>query len=314
MESYKDKECKATIYDWRYGSYHDSMPLPVGVEVSLNPADCSLVRIAENVVAENTVWIDMDAPEVASVRKLKIIVEPYASASIVIRDNRAPQYQNSKVETFETIDIEVGEGAKLDLTEIENTSENNTRNATMNLRQQASSQVSINSFTLKNGVTRNKFYCDFAGEDAGLRLYGGGLVPSTKLSNFSRIAHNVPRCKSDELFKYIVEGNGVGEFEGLIYVAPHAEKTEAYQASRNLVENDESRVYSKPQLEIYNDDVKCSHGCAVGQLDPLQLFYLRTRGIPLEQARRLLRNAFMDDLYAAIADEDLRKYCAHDFE
>lgn len=89
-------------------------------------------------------------------------------------------------------------------------------------------------------------------------------------------------------------------------MAPGAVKTEAYQANRNLVGAPEAKMYSKPQLEIYNDDVKCSHGCAIGQLDPMQVFYMRTRGLTEETARQLLRQAFMADVIAAVDVPSLR--------
>ena len=123
---------------------------------------------------------------------------------------------------------------------------------------------------------------------------------SRKVSTYSRINHAVPRCQSDELFKYAVDDNARADFTGRIHVAPRRGKTEAYQSNRSLVGSDSSKVFSKPQLEIYNDDVKCSHGCAIGQLDPMQMFYMRTRGLPEADARLLLRQAFMADVIDAV--------------
>lgn len=126
------------------------------------------------------------------------------------------------------------------------------------------------------------------------------------LSTYSRIEHAVPRCHSDELFKYSVDDEAYADFIGRIYVAEGAEKTEAYQSNRSLVCSDTAKVSSRPQLEIYNDDVKCSHGSATGQLDPMQLFYMRTRGLSEETARLLLRQAFMADVIDAVAIDSLR--------
>ena len=104
----------------------------------------------------------------------------------------------------------------------------------------------------------------------------------------------------------MVDGNATGAFAGLIYVAEGASKTEAYQSNRNLVGSDTAVMHSKPQLEIYNDDVKCSHGTAIGQLDEKQLFYMMTRGISEEQARLMLKQAFMSDVIEGISLSPLR--------
>ena len=161
--------------------------------------------------------------------------------------------------------------------------------------------------TLYNGTTLNEFFTRFAGRHARLRMLGMGIEDdSRRLDTYSRISHDVPECNTDELFKYVVDGNAVGAFAGLIYVAGGAVKTEAYQSNRNLVGSDNARMHSKPQLEIYNDDVKCSHGTAIGQLDEKQLFYMMTRGLSESQARLMLKQAFMSDVIDGISLPPLR--------
>ena len=105
----------------------------------------------------------------------------------------------------------------------------------------------------------------------------------------------------------MVDDDAAASFEGMIYVAPGAVKTEAYQSNRNIVGSDTARMYSRPQLEIYNDDVKCSHGSAVGRLDAMQLFYMRTRGLPEATARLLLKQAFMADVIEGVRLKPLRE-------
>ncbi|MDE6028495.1 MAG: SufD family Fe-S cluster assembly protein, partial [Muribaculaceae bacterium] len=117
---------------------------------------------------------------------------------------------------------------------------------------------------------------------------------------------DVPRCKSDELFKFSVDDYSRGAFTGRIYVAEGAVKTEAYQSNRNLVGSDNARMESKPELEIYNDDVKCSHGSTVGQLDRVQMFYMRTRGLDEPTALLLLKQAFMADIIDGVRVDALR--------
>ena len=159
----------------------------------------------------------------------------------------------------------------------------------------------ISGMTLRNGMTRNEYHTSFEGPGASLRLYGMGMESGARvLDNYSHIRHNSGRCHTDELFKYIVEDEARGAFTGKIYVAPGASLTEAYQSNRNIVDSDRARMFSKPQLEIYNDDVKCSHGSATGRLDEMQLFYMRSRGLSLEEATLLLKQAFMADVLDAV--------------
>ena len=129
---------------------------------------------------------------------------------------------------------------------------------------------------------------------------------SRSVSTYTRINHDAARCHSDELFKFTLDDKAQGSFTGRIYVAPGAVKTEAYQSNRNLVSTDTARMISKPELEIYNDDVKCSHGCAIGQLDAMQLFYMRTRGLDESTARLLLKQAFMADVISGVRIDSLR--------
>ena len=106
----------------------------------------------------------------------------------------------------------------------------------------------------------------------------------------------MPACNSRELFKYILDENAKGNFLGRIQVAEGASKTEAFQINRNICLTKEARMYTKPQLEIYNDDVKCSHGATIGQLDDNAMFYMRQRGISEKEARLLLMSAFAADV------------------
>lgn len=111
-----------------------------------------------------------------------------------------------------------------------------------------------------------------------------------------RTVHNVPDCTSNSLVKGIAGGSGVGEFRGLVYVAPDAQRTDARQQSRNILLSDAARIVTKPQLEIYADDVKCSHGATVGQMDAEAIFYMQQRGLSLAQARRLQIEGFAGDV------------------
>ena len=117
-----------------------------------------------------------------------------------------------------------------------------------------------------------------------------------QVDTYTHITHVVPHCTSNELFKNVLDERAVGVFSGRIFVNEGAQKTEAYQTNRNMCLTSDARMYSKPQLEIYADDVKCSHGMTTGQLDEQALFYMQSRGLPYEEARMMLSVAFMSDV------------------
>lgn len=240
-----------------------------------------------------------------AVRRVLVVIEEDAECRLLVCDHS--RRDDVELLELETVEISVGKGARFDYYHIEESTETTRRLSALYLRQEEDSQANIDGITLFNGKTRNEYYCTFEGERAGLRLYGMGIEDGARtVATYSHISHNAPRCKSDELFKYTVDDHASAAFTGRIYVAPGACGTEAYQANRNLVGSDGAKMYSRPQLEIYNDDVKCSHGCAIGQLDPMQLFYLRTRGLDEAEAKLLLRQAFMADVIAGIDAQAIR--------
>ena len=240
-----------------------------------------------------------------AIRRMLIIIEEGAEAKLLVCDHT----QNPEIDflTLETVEIFVAENASFDFYNLEESTIGTHRISSLYLRQEADSRVVIDGITLYNGVTRNEYFCRFEGENASLRLLGMGIEDENRsLSTYSRIDHAVAHCHSDELFKYSVDDNARGAFTGRIYVAEGAVKTEAYQSNRNLVGSETARMESRPELEIYNDDVKCSHGSATGQLDPLQMFYMRTRGLDEATARLLLKQAFMADIIDGVRVEALR--------
>lgn len=124
------------------------------------------------------------------------------------------------------------------------------------------------------------------------------------------VKHNAPDCRSDVLVKGIAGGNAVGSFKGLVYVAPDAQRTEAYQQSRNILLCDGAQILTSPQLEIYADDVRCSHGATVGQQDGDEVYYMRQRGISEEQARSLQMTGFMNDILDRLPEGTYRDIAA----
>ena len=246
-----------------------------------------------------------DVQPLMSIRRILVVLDEDAEAGLMVCDRT--QRDNVDYLALQTVELFVGPGATLHYYNLEESSAHTGRISSLYLRQERDSRVTVNGHTLFNGTTRNEYHCRFLGENASLKLYGMAIEDCQRhISTYSRIEHGVPHCHSDELFKISADGESRCAFTGRIVVEEGAVGTEAYQACRNLLASDQARVEARPELEIYNDDVKCSHGCATGQLDETQLFYMRTRGIPESQARLLLRQAFMNDVIDAIEMPGLR--------
>ncbi|MBD5420142.1 MAG: Fe-S cluster assembly protein SufD [Bacteroides sp.] len=279
--------------------------------VALNTLLCQdgiVIRVRKGVKVEPTIQIVNifnNSAALLAARRVLIVMEEDAEAKVLVCDHT----QSSDVDfcSVQVVEVYAGERSRLDFYDLEESTRRTSRLSSLWLRQEAGSEVLLDAMTLYNGTTRNEFYTSFAGRHARLRMLGMGIEDdSRRLDTYSRIAHDVPDCNTDELFKYTVDDEAMGAFSGLIYVAEGASKTEAFQSNRNLVGSDTAKMHSKPQLEIYNDDVKCSHGTAIGQLDEKQLFYMMTRGISEAQARFMLKQAFMSDVIDGISLAPLR--------
>lgn len=270
--------------------------------------DGFMLYVPKNVTLENPLQLIniLGATQpLMAVRRLLIVLEDNAKAKLLVCDHT--QREEVNFLSLLTVELYVGKNSELHYYDLEESSQRTSRISSLYLRQEADSRVVIDGMTLFNGVTRNEYYCDFAGENADLKLYGMAIEDrQRKVSTYSRINHAVPHCISNELFKMSADGESRCAFTGRIIVRPGSVKTEAYQACRNLLAADTARIEARPELEIYNDDVKCSHGCAIGQLDETQVFYMRSRGIPEPQARLLLRQAFMADVIDLVDIPGLR--------
>ena len=238
-----------------------------------------------------------------SVERALIIVEDDAEATLYFED--CPE-ETGRAMALRSLEVYVGRRARFALIDREESSAERIRITSTYVRQMKQSAVDLSALTLANGTTRNNFFITLAEEEADLKVSGFSLTAGgAHTDNFSFIEHAVPHCTSDELFKYILRDESRGVFTGRILVAQDAQKTQAYQNNRNLLLSPSARMQSKPQLEIYADDVKCSHGMTTGQLSEEALFYMRQRGISLEEARLMLSNAFAEDVLARIPVEEL---------
>lgn len=240
-----------------------------------------------------------NAMPLMALRRLLVIMEEDSEAQILICEHTSSR--NQPMCSVTVSEIFAGKGSRLDIYGLEESGRDDNRLSSLFLSQDERSDVLIDAITLSNGHTRNEYHCTFKAPGSKLRLYGLGIEDGHQvLDVYSKINHMVPECFTEELFKYIIDEDSKGAFTGRIFVAPGATGTEAYQSNRNLVGSDHARMFSKPQLEIYNDDVKCSHGSATGRLDAMQLFYLRSRGLDESEAKLLLKQAFMSDVIDGI--------------
>ena len=179
---------------------------------------------------------------------------------------------------------------------------------TTQIQQQAGSTVTSNAVTLGGALVRNNVAVVLAGEGCEATLNGLSVGTAAQLiDNHTIIDHAMPNCVSHELYKAIQDGHSRGVFNGKIFVRKDAQKTDAKQTNKTLLLSDDAMMDTKPQLEIFADDVKCTHGATVGQLEENQLFYLRSRGIPLEAARDILTFAFASDVIHRVHVGPLRE-------
>lgn len=176
------------------------------------------------------------------------------------------------------------------------------------VRQERNSQLITNTISLHGGITRNHLHVELQGEHANASLYGLTLTDKDQHSDFfTSIEHAQPACHSNQIFKNILDDNSTGAFTGRIHVMPGAKKTEAYQRNNSVLMTKAAKMNTKPQLVIDNDDVKCSHGATIGQVNEEALFYLQTRGINEKEARLMLMFAFAHEVLSTIRVEQLRQ-------
>lgn len=204
-------------------------------------------------------------------------------------------------------EVHVGENACFELYKLQNINDETTLLNSTFIRQQANSRSTVSVLTLNGGLIRNELQVDFRGEGAETDLNGIYLMDKKQhVDNQVAVKHMVPNCNSNELFKGVLDEGATAVFNGYIYVARDAQKTNAFQRNNNILLSDTAKVSTMPFLEIYADDVKCSHGATIGQLDNEALFYLMQRGISEKDARLLLMYAFIADVTGKITIEALK--------
>ena len=285
-------------------------------QVALNTLlaqDGIFVYVPQRVALERTlqlVNIMNVAQPVMAVRRVLVVLEEGAQARMLVCDHT--QSRTVQCLSNQVIEVSLGEGATFDFYDLEATADTSRRASSLWAHQAAGSNLLVDGITLANGITRNDYHISVDGEHAETSLLGMAIMGGNQnVDNHTFIGHNVGHCHSNELFKYVLDDHAIGAFSGKILVAGNAPKVEAYQSNRNVCASTTAKMFTKPQLEIYTDDVKCSHGATVGQLDQDALFYMRTRGIPEHEARTLLMQAFMGDVIDGVRIEALKDRLHH---
>ena len=173
--------------------------------------------------------------------------------------------------------------------------------------QQKESHVSVHTFSFGGNLTRNNLNFYHFGERLTSTLNGITIIGEKQhIDHYTLVKHSAPNCESFQDYKGIYSGSSTGVFNGKVYVEKEAQKTNAFQKSNNILLSDKATINAKPQLEIFADDVKCSHGCTVGQLDETALFYMQQRGIPKKEAKALLMYAFTSEVTNSVKIPELK--------
>ncbi len=263
--------------------------VPDNVQVSKPVQMINIINKNENIFIQN--------------RNL-VVIGKNASLSLVHCDdsiNHHVSFTNSLTEAI------IGENAKLDHYKLQNLNNNSTLINSSYFELEKNSQLKTNAITLNGGLIRNNIHVSLNGENGSADIFGVFLVDREQhVDNQVFVDHKVPNCYSNELFKGILDEQASGVFNGHILVRRDAQKTNAYQNNKNLLLTDDAKMHAKPFLEIYADDVKCSHGATVGQLDTDAMFYLNSRGIDADKARILLMYAFAAEVIQKISIEPLK--------
>ena len=263
-----------------------------------------------------------------SVDKNTVLESPIEILFFATTENNFSQYRNlisvgdntevKFVERIQTLNdstsmvnhftqIHCAKNTKVEYNKIQNNTPESRLIDTVNVYQEQDSTCDINTLIFGGSFTRNNLNFEQNGSNCESNMNGVSILDDNQLAdNHTFVDHKSAHCRSNEMYKGVYLGNSKGVFNGKIMVRPDAQKIDAFQSNNNLLLSDNSTIDSKPQLEIYADDVKCSHGCTIGQLDEKALFYMRSRGIGIEVAKAVLTYAFASEAIENISVEEVK--------
>ena len=279
--------------------------------VALNTAfieDGAFIDVPKGLILEKPIYLLFVStaggrPTVSHPRNL-ILIGPESQVTLI------EGYVGLEEEVYFTnpvTEVVAGENAVLHYCKLQRESEQAFHMATLQVQQDRNSNVSTYFFSLGGALVRHEVTAVLGGEGGECSLNGLYAVTRRQhVDNYTTLDHAKPHCNSRELYQGILDGKSSGVFHGKIIVRKDAQKTDAKQSNKNLLLSDDAVINTKPQLEIYADDVKCTHGATVGQIDPEAVFYLRSRGIAREEARRMLTYAFANAIINRIKFDPMR--------
>ncbi len=251
------------------------------------------------------VFVSTGNQHVANIRNV-VVAEKFAQARIsqvFVTDNATECFANVVSEYF------LEDSSNITVDKIQNENETAFQVGLDYCKQPQNAMFTLNTITLSGALVRNDVFVDVNGENATTNLAGAYILKDNQhVDNHTRINHFTPHCNSHEKYKGVINDKATAVFNGMVYVHPHAQKIDSYQSNGNVLLSDTATIYSKPELEIYADDVKCSHGSTTGQLDEEAIYYLRARGISKDSARALMVSAFIGDVLESLDSEEIVDY------
>lgn len=285
------------------------------VLVNLNTAfltDGCVVKVAAGADVErpiHLVFVAADGTDKALAHHPRTVVVAGAGSRATVVESHVAMADGTVYWSNPVAEIVVEAGARLSHVKVQADSRAATHLSFAKARVATNGHYDSFVMTLGAQLSRNEIEVVLDGEEAQCHLMGTYLVNGRQHADTTTfIDHAKPNCESREVYKGVLDGKAKGVFQGKIRVAPDAQKTNGHQLSRAILLSDDAEISAKPELEIYADDVKCSHGATAGELDDESMFYLRSRGIPENEARRLLIRAFVDELVLGIAAAPVRAY------
>jgi Fe-S cluster assembly protein SufD len=290
------------LFQKHYAKYADTSVDGLVALNTLFAHDGVFIYIPKNTVIEKPLQIiniSYSQKNLRITRRNLIVVEDNATANIVVCDHTL---NDQSFLTNSLTEIAVGKNSGLSYDWLQNENGQSTHINNLFIHQHESSRYTSSIVSLHGGLIRNNFYAVHKGRNSDTSLNGLFLCDQKQhVANYILMDHASPNCTSNQLFKGILDDDATASFNGKILVRPDAQKIQAYQKNNNILLSSTARMNTKPHLEIYADDVKCSHGATVGQLDNEALFYLRSRGISEGESRHLLMYAFAYEIVSRIS-------------
>ncbi len=267
----------------------------IAIEIEKNTQSNQTIQVLNYITEKNALVATRNAIVIKEGASIELVMSYYA-------ENETSSFSSHFTE------ITIENNAKLTLHKIQNENSTNLTIASEEINQGKDSNVTLHTYTLNGGLVRNNVYANVNGQNSESNLYGIYLLNEKQhVDNHTTIDHQVAHCLSNELYKGVLSDQSTGVFNGKVFVRKDAQKINAFQSNANVLLSDLASMNSKPELEIYADDVKCSHGSTTGQIDEEALFYLRARGISEKNAKLLMIDAFIGEVIEKNTNERVKE-------